>query len=112
LAVSLQVMSVINPVIGCHYFPPGLRLPPQPLRGLLQFCCLANRAAPILSVFPALIVRSELKSVQPGFPRNHENTMPETAFLGAQIASKLLSAGAFAPDPLGELTVTALPQTS
>ena len=64
---------------------------------------------PILSVFPALIVHSELKSVYPGFPRNHENTMPETAFLDAQIAPKSLSAGASTQTPLGELT--ALPQT-
>jgi len=35
--------------------------------------------------------------------------MPETAFLGAQIAPKLLSAGASPHTPLGELT--ALPQT-
>jgi len=35
LAVSLQVMWVINPAVGCHYFPTGLQLPPQPLRGLL-----------------------------------------------------------------------------
>ena len=50
-------------------------------------------SAPILIiVFPALIVHSELKGVHPGFPRNHENTMPETAFLGAQIAPKSLSA--------------------
>ena len=34
-AISLQVMWVINPTIGCHYFPPGLQLPSQPLRGLL-----------------------------------------------------------------------------
>jgi len=26
-AVSLQV---IHPAVGCHYFPPGLQLPPQP----------------------------------------------------------------------------------
>ena len=31
LAVSLQVTWVINPEVGCHYFPPGLQLPPQPL---------------------------------------------------------------------------------
>jgi len=35
LAVSLQVTWVINPAEGCHYFPPGLQLPSQPLRGLL-----------------------------------------------------------------------------
>ena len=35
LAVSVQVMWVINPEIGCHYFPPGLQLPSQPLKWLL-----------------------------------------------------------------------------
>jgi len=30
LAVSLQVTWIINPAVGCHYFPPGLQLPPQP----------------------------------------------------------------------------------
>jgi len=33
-AVSLQVMWVINPAVGCHYFPPGLQLPLQPLTHL------------------------------------------------------------------------------
>ena len=37
VAVSLQVTRVINPAISCYYFPPGLQLPPQPLRGLLPF---------------------------------------------------------------------------
>jgi len=27
--------DVSYPAIGCHYFPPGLQLPPQPLKGLL-----------------------------------------------------------------------------
>ena len=35
LAASLQATWVINPAVGCHYFPPGLQLPPQPLKGLL-----------------------------------------------------------------------------
>jgi len=26
LAVSLQVTLAINPMVGCHYFPPGTRL--------------------------------------------------------------------------------------
>jgi len=43
LAVSLQVMSVINPAVGCHYFPPGLQLPPQPLRGLLPILLLGEQ---------------------------------------------------------------------
>ena len=32
LAVSLQVTWVTNTAVGCHYFPPGLQLPPQPVR--------------------------------------------------------------------------------
>jgi len=35
LAASLQVTWVINPAVDCHYFPPGLQLPSQPLKGLL-----------------------------------------------------------------------------
>ena len=38
LTVSLQVTWIINPAVGCqccHYFPPDLQLPSQPLRGLL-----------------------------------------------------------------------------
>ena len=43
LAVSLQVVWVINPAVGCHYFPPGLQLPPQPLRGLLPVLLLGEQ---------------------------------------------------------------------
>ena len=42
-AVSLQVMWVINPTVGCHYFPPGLQLPSQPLRGLLPILLLGEQ---------------------------------------------------------------------
>jgi len=41
LAVSLQVMWVINPAVGCHYFPPGLQLRSWPIGQ--YFCCLVNR---------------------------------------------------------------------
>ena len=43
LAVSLQVTWVINQAVGCHYFPPGLQLPPQPLRGLLAISLLGEQ---------------------------------------------------------------------
>jgi len=43
LAVSLQVTWVINSALGCHYFPQGLQLPPQPLRGQLPILFLVNR---------------------------------------------------------------------
>ena len=42
LAVSLHVTRVINPTVGCHYFPPGLQLPSQPLRGLLPVSLLGE----------------------------------------------------------------------
>ena len=32
-----------KPGVGCHYFPPGLQLPPQPLRGLLPISLLGEQ---------------------------------------------------------------------
>jgi len=32
-----------KPAVGCHYFPPGLQLPPQPLRGLLPVLLLGEQ---------------------------------------------------------------------
>ena len=43
LAVSLQVTWVINPAVGCHYFPPGQQLPSQPLTGLLPILLLGEQ---------------------------------------------------------------------
>jgi len=39
----MQVTWVINLAVGCHYFPPGLQLPPQPLRGLLPVLLLGEQ---------------------------------------------------------------------
>ena len=44
LAVSLQMTWVINPLVGCHYFPPGLQLTPHPLRGLLPILLLGEQS--------------------------------------------------------------------
>ena len=43
LAVSLQVTRVIKPAVGCQYFPPGLQLPSQPLRGLQPVSLLGEQ---------------------------------------------------------------------
>ena len=51
LAVSLQVTWVINPAVGCHYFPPGPQLPSQPLEGCYQFHCLWTEAWLVWTVF-------------------------------------------------------------
>jgi len=43
LAVSLQVMWVINLAVGNRYFSPGPQLPPQSLRGLLPVLLLGEQ---------------------------------------------------------------------
>ena len=43
LAVSLHVTWIINPAVGCHYFPPGPQLPSQHLRGLLPISFLGKQ---------------------------------------------------------------------
>jgi len=43
LAVSHQVTWVMNLAVGCHYFLPGLQLPPQSLRGLLTVLLLGEQ---------------------------------------------------------------------
>ena len=41
--LSLQVPWVIKQAVGCHYLPPGLQLPSQPLRGLLPASLLSEQ---------------------------------------------------------------------
>ena len=55
LAVNLQVTWVIHPTVSCHYFPPGLQLPLQHLRGLLQFRCLMNRGTMGVNSLPKTV---------------------------------------------------------
>ena len=38
-----QVTWVTNPAVGSHYFPPGLQLPPESLRGLLPVLLLGEQ---------------------------------------------------------------------
>jgi len=48
---------VINPAVGCHYFPPGPQLSLQPLRGLLPFRCLVNRGTMGVNSLPKTVTR-------------------------------------------------------
>ena len=43
LGSQLAVARVIKPAVGCRYFPPGLQLPSQPLRGLLPISLLGEQ---------------------------------------------------------------------
>ena len=57
LAVSLLVMLVINPAVGCHYFPPGLQLPCNPYGRCYQFCCLVNTGTMGVNSLPKTVTR-------------------------------------------------------
>jgi len=73
LAVSLQVMWVINPAVGCHYFPPGPQLPSQPLRHCYQFRWLVNRGT--------MGVNSLTKTVNPTASRLRSEPGPFCAWV-------------------------------
>ena len=62
LAVSLQVSWVINPVVGCHYFPPGLQLPRY------QSGCLVNRGTVGVNSLPKTVTRQR-RDLNPGLLR-------------------------------------------
>jgi len=51
LAVSLQMTWVINPAVGCHYFPPGPQLHSPPLRGLLPISLLGKQRHDVCEQF-------------------------------------------------------------
>ena len=44
-------VSHIHPAVGCHYFPPGPQLPPQPLRGLLPISLLGEQRHDVCEQF-------------------------------------------------------------
>jgi len=50
-------MWVINPAAGCHYFLPGLQLPPQPLSGLLPVLLLGEQRHNGVNSLPKTVTR-------------------------------------------------------
>jgi len=40
--------------MGCHYFPPGLQLLPQPLRGLIPILLLGEKRHTYLHILNAI----------------------------------------------------------
>jgi len=76
LAVSLQVTWVINPAVGCYYFPPGLQLPSQPLRGLLPISLLRGTMG--VNSLPKTVTRQRRDcDLNPG-PSAPESSTPTT----------------------------------
>jgi len=84
LAVSLQVTWVINPAVGCHYFPPGPQLPSQPLRRLLPFSLLGEQMHDGREQF-ALDVTRQLR----GCDLNPGPSAPESSTLTTRLPSRL-----------------------
>ena len=85
LAVTLQVTWVRNPAVGCHYFPPGLQLPPQPLRVLVawyQFRCLVNRGTMCVNSLPKTVTRQRR-----GCDLNPGHYAPESSTLTTRLPS-------------------------
>jgi len=82
LAVSLQVTWVINPAIGCHYFPPGLQPPPQPLRGLLPILLLGEQRHNGCESLPKAVTRQRR-----GCDLNPGPSVPESSTLTTRLPS-------------------------
>ena len=57
LAVSPQVTLVINPVVGCRYFPPGLRLLSQPKRSPHPLAAIKKITSTPISIFTLRLCR-------------------------------------------------------
>ena len=83
-AVSLQVMWVINPALGCCYFPPGLQLPSRPLRGLLPISLLVNRGTMGVNSLPKTVTRQCR-----GCDLNPGPSAPESITLTTRLSSHL-----------------------
>ena len=79
-AVSLQVTWVINPVVGCQYFPPGPQLSSQPLRGLLPI--LVNRGTMGVNSLPKTVTRQRR-----GCDLNTGPTAPQSSTLTTRLPS-------------------------
>ena len=82
LAVSLQVMWVINPVVGCHYFLPGSQIASQPLREEThyQFHCLVNRGTTDVNSLPKTVTRQRRSyDMNPGPSAPESSTLNHSA---------------------------------
>ena len=47
----------MNPAVGCHYFPPGLQLPPHHLRGLLPILVIGEESHDGVNSLPMTVNR-------------------------------------------------------
>ena len=71
---------VINPAVGCHYFPPGLQLPSQPVKGLLPIRCLVNWGTMGANSLPKTVTRQ-----RSGCDLNPGPSAPESSTLTTRL---------------------------
>ena len=82
LAVTLQVKWIINPTVGCHYFPPGLQLPRNLYEGCYQFCCFVNRGTMGVNSLPKTVTGQHCNcDLNPG------PSVPESRTLTTRLSS-------------------------
>jgi len=75
LAVSLQVMRVINLAVGCHYLCQACSYPRNPQEGCYQFCCLVNRGTMGVNSLPKTVTQQRRRcDLNPG-PSAPESSM-------------------------------------
>jgi len=67
---------------GCHYFPPGLQLPSQPLRGLLPVSLLGEQRRDGLNSLPKTVTRQRR-----GCDLNPGPSAPESSTLTTRLPS-------------------------
>jgi len=73
---------MINPAVGCHYFPPGLQVPSQPLRGLLPISLLGEQRHMGVNSLPKTVTRQRRDcDLNPG------RTAPESSTLTTRLPS-------------------------
>ena len=92
LAVSPHVTWVINPTVGCHYFLPGPRLPPQPfIRAATNFAAWWTEAQWVWTVCLKLLPTASRLRFEPGpfcawvKHANHSATEPPSIKLEIRI---------------------------
>ena len=76
----------MNPAVGCYYFPPGLQLPSQPLRGLLPISLLGEQRHNLQFAWDCYPTASQLRFEPRPFcawaqHANHSATEPPTLIL-------------------------------
>jgi len=81
-----ELTWVINPAVGCHYFPPGPQSPSQPLKSSCQFCCLVNRGTLGVNSLPKTVTRRRR-----GCDLNPGPSAPESSTLTTRLRSGAVS---------------------